>query len=180
MAVPLPQKFRVPAMEMYEGGWNPLEHLETFRTHMTLHGFLEEIVCRAFPLTLKGSACVWFVSLALKSMDSFSELVRQFLTQFVSSRRRRRPATYLLTIKQMEDESLKSYLARFNKERMTTDNQDEKITLATLLGGIWPRSQFMAELARQTFVTLREFMDQAENFINEENTLRTLTKPRRK
>ncbi|KAF5477661.1 hypothetical protein F2P56_004281 [Juglans regia] len=121
---------------------------------MTLHGFLGEIICRAFSLTLKGSARVWFGSLALKSMDNFGELVRLFLIQFMSNRRKQRPVTYLLTIKQMEDKSLKSYLARFNKERMTTNDQDEKKTLVVLLGGVWPSSQFMAELARQTPVTL--------------------------
>ncbi|XP_041017884.1 cysteine-rich receptor-like protein kinase 15 [Juglans microcarpa x Juglans regia] len=57
------------------------------------------------------------------------------------------------------------------KECMTTDDQDEKITLAALLERVWPRSQFMAELARKTLVALREFMDQVDNFINAMNTL---------
>lgn len=44
---------------------------------------------------------------------------------------------------------------------MIADDQDEKITLAALLGGIWPRSPFMAKLVRRTPKTLREFMDRA-------------------
>ncbi|XP_041002416.1 uncharacterized protein LOC121248119 [Juglans microcarpa x Juglans regia] len=100
---------------------------------MTLHGVPGKIACRAFPLTLKGLAHSWFGSLAPKSVDNFGELAKLFLTQFMSSQWRQHPAAYLLTIKQTEDESLKSYLARFNKERMTIDNQDEKITLTALL-----------------------------------------------
>ncbi|XP_042942590.1 uncharacterized protein LOC122276745 [Carya illinoinensis] len=93
------------------------------------------------------------------------------------SRRRRRPAAYLLKVKQREDENLKAYLARFNKERLTTNDQDGKITLATLLGGVWPRSPFMAELARRTPSTLREFMDRADDFVNAEDTLQVLVDP---
>lgn len=52
------------------------------------------------------------------------------------SRTRRRPATYLLTVKQSEDESLKAYLAHFNKEDMMVEDQDEeKIMLIALLAG---------------------------------------------
>ncbi|KAF5481765.1 hypothetical protein F2P56_002393 [Juglans regia] len=180
MAVPIPPKFKVLAIEIYDGERDPLKHLETFRAHMTLHGFPGEVACRAFPLTFKGPACVWFISLAPGSVDSFGELTRLFLTQFMSSRRRWRLMTYLLTIKQAEDESLKSYLSRFNKECIAIVDQDEKITLAALLGGVWPRSQFMAELARRNPMTLREFMDHAEPFINVEYTFRALTEPRRK
>lgn len=42
-----------------------------------------------------------------------------FLTHFIASRRRRRLEVFLFIIKQREDESLKAYLAKFNKERMT-------------------------------------------------------------
>ncbi|XP_041017961.1 uncharacterized protein LOC121260184 [Juglans microcarpa x Juglans regia] len=107
---------------------------------MMLYGFPSKIACKAFSLILKGSARVWFGSLAPKSVDSFGEPVRLFLTQFMSSRRRWCSAAYLLTIKQTENKSLKSYLTRFNKECMTTNDQDENITLAALLGDVWPLS----------------------------------------
>ncbi|KAF5480170.1 hypothetical protein F2P56_000936 [Juglans regia] len=58
---------------------------------------------------------------------------------------------------------------------MIADDQDEKIMLAALLEGIWPRSPFMAELARKTIFTLREFMDRADDFVNAEDTLIVLT-----
>lgn len=57
--------------------------------------------------------------------------------QFMAGRMRRRSATYLLTIKQ-EDENLRGYLTWFNNERLTTNDQNKKITLAALLGEAWP------------------------------------------
>lgn len=79
----------------------------------------------------------------------------------------------------MEDESLKAYVAFFNRERMTVDDQDKKITLEALLRAILPRNPFIIELARKSPATLCELMDKADNFVNLENTLRALTAPRR-
>ena len=53
---PLPQKFRVPQIESYDGIKDPLDHLETFKTLMHFQGIPDEIMCRAFPTTLKGPA----------------------------------------------------------------------------------------------------------------------------
>ncbi|XP_041003975.1 uncharacterized protein LOC121249331 [Juglans microcarpa x Juglans regia] len=142
-------------MDMYDGTRDPLEHLEIFRVDMTLHGFSGEMACRAFPLTLRGLARVWLGFLALGSIDGFGKLARLFLTQFMASQIRRWLEAYLFTIKQGENESLKTYLSRFNKEQMTIEDQDEKITLVKLLGGVWPQSQFKAELAKRTPTTLR-------------------------
>lgn len=54
MAVLLSLKFKVVQIEMYEGSKDPVEHLKSFKAHMTLHNFLEEIACQAFPPTFKG------------------------------------------------------------------------------------------------------------------------------
>ena len=53
---PLPQKFRMPQIKSYDGVKDPLGHLETFKTLMHLQGVPDEIMCRAFPTTLKGVA----------------------------------------------------------------------------------------------------------------------------
>lgn len=80
-------------------------------------------------------------------------------------------------MKQQDDENLMSYISRFNRERMTMDYQNEKITLVALLGGIWPQNSFIAEIARRALTKLREFMDQANGFINNEETFKALTVP---
>lgn len=54
MVMPLPLKFRVAQIELYDGSNDRLEHLDTFKTHMTLYRFLGEIACKAFMLILKG------------------------------------------------------------------------------------------------------------------------------
>lgn len=80
----------------------------------------------------------------------------------------------MLTSKQKEDEYLKMYLAHFSKEWLPTDNQDEKITLAALLGGVWPQIPFIAKLSRKTPTTLKEFMDRENKFFNAQDTFSAL------
>ena len=53
---PLPHKFCMPHIDSYDDVKDTLDHLETFKTLMHLQGVVEEIMCRAFPTTLKGAA----------------------------------------------------------------------------------------------------------------------------
>jgi len=55
---PLPLKFRMLQVEAYDGSKDPLNHLESFKTLMHLQGMVDKIMCRAFPITLKGPARV--------------------------------------------------------------------------------------------------------------------------
>ena len=57
---PLPHKFRMPHIDSYDGVKDPLDHLETFKTLVHLQGVTDEIMCRAFPTTLKGAVRIWF------------------------------------------------------------------------------------------------------------------------
>lgn len=126
MAMPLLPKFKISQIDLQDGSKDPLKHLDTFMAHMTLHRFPREVACRAFPLTLKGATQAQFTSLAPNLVHHFDYLSQLFLLQFLASSQRRRPTTYLLIVKQQENESLKSYLFKFNKECMTADDLDQK------------------------------------------------------
>ena len=52
---PLPPKYKMPYLDLYEGPRDPFDHIATFKTTMHLQGVPDEIICRAFPTTLKGS-----------------------------------------------------------------------------------------------------------------------------
>ena len=57
---PLPPKFKMPSLDSYDGTRDPCDHIVTFKTIMYLQGVPDEIMCRAFPTTLKRPARVWF------------------------------------------------------------------------------------------------------------------------
>ena len=67
---PLPSKFKMPSLDLYDGTHDPCGHIATFKTTMHLQGILDEIMCRAFPTTLKGPAPVWFSKIPLNTVGS--------------------------------------------------------------------------------------------------------------
>ena len=71
---PLPPKFWMPQVEIYDESKDPLDHLESFKTLMHLQGVADEIMCRVFPTMLKGPARIWFNRLTPNSISTFKEL----------------------------------------------------------------------------------------------------------
>jgi hypothetical protein len=118
---PLPSRFKVPLLENFDGTKDPFDYLEAFKTIMQLQAVPEEVMCRAFPLGLRGSTKEWFNKLESESIGSFVQLSRAFIDHFIGSQRRGRPPTHLLSVKQMEGESLRAFVHRFNEEAMKID-----------------------------------------------------------
>jgi ribonuclease HI len=177
-AYPMPDKFKMPRIEKYNGSGDPQDHLEAFREHITLHGTPNEIACRAFPLTLTGVAKEWFAGLPPKSVGNFKELGRLFLTQFLATRRRKKNATCLLTLRQEKEESLKDFMLRFNREKLEVDTPDDETLLCALMQGVRAEGPLMAEVGRKNVkkVTLPQFMKLTEEFIHQEELVGTLLK----
>lgn len=66
------------------------------------------------------------------------------------------------------------YLTRFNKEQFKMDDQNEKITLVALQGGIWSHNLCMLKLVRKISHTLKEFMDLVDEYVNAEDIFRAM------
>ena len=130
---PLPSKFRMLQVENYDGNKDPLDHLESFKTMMHLQGIPNEIMCRAFPTTLKGLARIWFSRLTPNSISSFKELNAQFTSHFIEGHRYKKSTACLMNIKQRDDETQRSNITRFNKEALSIDEVDDKIFVAAFI-----------------------------------------------
>jgi hypothetical protein len=79
MVFPIPDKFKMPHVDKYNGSGDPTEHVENFHAHLILLGTPDEIACRAFPLTLAEVAKDWFARLPPKSVDNIKDLGYLFL-----------------------------------------------------------------------------------------------------
>ena len=97
---PLPVKFRMPQIETFDGTKDPIDHLNTYKNQMELHGYQDPIRCRAFAITLKGPALAWFNRLPSSSISSFTERSIAFVSHFIGARTYRKPSYHLMTIKQ--------------------------------------------------------------------------------
>ena len=138
---PLPAKLRMPQVEAFDGVKDPVDHLNTYKNQMELHGYQDPVRCRAFSITLKGPALAWFNRLSPSSISSFRELSIAFVSHFIGARTYRKPSYHLLAIKQGLQESLRSYVQRFNAESLKVDILDEKFAITAFIAGIGVQSK---------------------------------------
>ena len=118
---PVSSKFWLPQLELFDGLKDPQDHLNTFKTTLGLQQPPNEILCHSFPTTLKGTAREWFTKLPTSSVDNFEQLSNTFLRHFIGGQCPKRPADHLLTIRQGEKETLRSYMKRFTQETLEVD-----------------------------------------------------------
>ena len=69
-------------------------------------------------------------------INTFKELSAQFTSHFIEGHRYKKSTACLINIKQREDETLKSYITRFNKEALSIDEADNKILVAAFTNGL--------------------------------------------
>ena len=170
---PLPTKFRMPQVEAFDGVKDPVDHLNTYKNQMELHGYQDPVRCRAFATTLKGPALAWFNRIPPSSISSFRELSNcVFFSHFIGARTYRKPSYHLLTVKQGSHESLKSYVQRFNAESMKIDIPDEKFAITAFIAGLGVQSKdMMFSISKNPQASMAEVLAKAKKYINGEEAL---------
>ena len=130
----------------------------------------DKIFCRSFPTTLKGAAREWFTKLPTSSVDSFEQLSNSFLRHFIEGQRPKRPMDHLLTIRQKEKETLRSYVKRITRETLEVDEADDKVQLTTFKAGLGSRD-LVASLAKNPPRTMAEMLLKAQKYMNAEDAV---------
>ena len=174
---PLPSKFKMPSLDLYDGTCDPCDHIATFKTTMLLQRVPDKIMCRVFPTTLKGLAWVWFNKIPPNTIGSFEELSKLFVNNFIGGQRHKRFSSNLLTIEQGENECLRSFITRFNKEALTIDEMDDKLMFASFHNGV-SSNLFIHKLYDQEPQTMAKLIHLAQSFMNVEDAI--IAKKRKK
>ena len=169
---PIPAKFRMSQIEVFDGAKDPVDHLNTYKNQMELHGYQDPIRCRAFAIMLKGPALAWFNRLPPSSIFSFKELSIAFVSHFIRARTYRKPSYHLLSIKQNPQEILRSYVQRFNAESLKVDIPDEKFVITAFIAGLGVQSKdLMFSISKNPQASVAELLAKAEKYINGEEAL---------
>ncbi|GFS42455.1 hypothetical protein Acr_00g0079950 [Actinidia rufa] len=135
-------KFKLLAqLGVYEGKTNPMDHLDSYKSLMSLQGCSDEVMCKAFSATLKGPARSWFRKLSPRTIDSFGDLSRLFVANFMSYRNRQKNASHLFTIHQKETESLKDFVKRFNQAILEVEDPNDKVIIMAMMEGLRPEKK---------------------------------------
>ena len=119
---------------------------------------------------LKGPARIWFSRLTPNSINTFKELSAQFTSHFIGRHRYKRSTACLMSIIQREDETLRSYITRFNKEAFLIDGADDKILVAAFTNGL-RKGKFLFSLYKNDLKTMLKVLYRATKYMNVEDAL---------
>ena len=151
---------------------DPVDHLNTYKNKMEVHGYQDPMRCRAFSIKLKGSALAWFNRLPLAPISSFKELSIAFVSHFIGARTYLKPSYHLLTVKQGPQENPRSYVQRFNSESLRVDIPDEKFAITAFIAGLGIQSKdLMFSISKNPQTSMAEVLAKAERYINGEEAL---------
>ena len=167
---PLSLKFCMPQVETYDGLKDPLDHLKSFKTLIDLQCVVDETMCQAFSTALKGPTRVWFSRLTPNFISTFKELRAQFSSHFIGGHRYKESTACLMSIKQREDETLRSYITRFNKEPLSIDEADDKIFVAAFTNEL-RKGKFLFFLYKKDPKTMLDVLYQATKYMNTKDAL---------
>ncbi|KAL2253357.1 UNVERIFIED_CONTAM: Retrovirus-related Pol polyprotein from transposon [Sesamum indicum] len=159
--------FRVPDLPRYDGTKGPYEHVAAFDMVMNLYGQPGPIMAKLFATTLTGKVQEWFTNLPRGSIDSHEQMIQKFSFHFASQRKQKRSATHLFTIRQREDETLKSFVGRFNNEMIEIQDLRIDMMVSILIHGL-KKGPFASALARDPPGDAEQLMALAQKYIDEE------------
>ena len=75
-----------------------------------------------------------------------------------------------MSIKQQEDETLKSYIAHFNEEALSIDETNDKILVAAFTNGL-RKGKFLFSLYKNDSKTMSDVLYKASKYMNAEDAL---------
>ncbi|XP_058076460.1 uncharacterized protein LOC131225049 [Magnolia sinica] len=163
----MPSRFRMPPIIQFSRFGDPSEHVELYRSWMQIQSATDAMMCRAFSITLSGSARSWYQQLKPKSISSFAKLSRLFLTQFITGKKSRKLTTHLFTLKQGNKEPLKNYIVRFNKQALLVEDYDNKMALSAMFSGL-KEGKFTFSIGKNPPTTPAELISRAQKYTNAE------------
>ena len=101
-----PRGFVIPAFSMFNGSIDPHDHILHYDQAMILNAGNNPLLCKVFPVSLRGPALAWFQKLPLNSINLFNDLWVAFISQYFCSVLQKRNISSLQFILKKELESI--------------------------------------------------------------------------
>ena len=94
----------------------------------------------------------------------------QFASHFIEGHKYKKSTACLINIKQREDETLRSYITRFNEEALSINESNDKILMAVFTNEL-RKGKFLFSLYRNDLKTMSDALYKAINYMNAKDVL---------
>ncbi|XP_019150582.1 PREDICTED: uncharacterized protein LOC109147379 [Ipomoea nil] len=171
MSYKVPGDFKFPEQATFDGSGDPREHLLSYQAKMQVLGVQDPVMCRAFLSTLKGLAQRWLVALPPGSIHNFEGLADRFMSHYAANIKPQKDLTHLGDVHQEEGESLKTYLARWQKEIQSIEEVEDQTALTFFIESL-RSGQLYRDLRDNRPATYVEVIHMANKQANTEQAMK--------
>ncbi|XP_059290558.1 uncharacterized protein LOC132044087 [Lycium ferocissimum] len=118
----IPKRFKMPDIPKYDGTTDPQEHITAYTCAIAGNDLeddeIESVSLKKFGETLTKGAMQWYCSLPQHSIPSFELLADAFVKAHAGARKVQARKADIFKIFQRDDERLREFVTRFQRERM--------------------------------------------------------------
>jgi hypothetical protein len=163
-AIQWPPNFKVSNVDKYEPKQDPGGWLTVYTTAARAAGATEDVMTAYLPIVLGQDALQWLRHLPRHYIDDWSDFSRRFTANFQSLSDKPAQPWDLKSIKRRGDETLRSYLKRFQTMR----NRIPEVAEATVIEDFYRGSNdsaFVRTILQRAPTTLEQLFREADLYI---------------
>nr|GEU65675.1 reverse transcriptase domain-containing protein [Tanacetum cinerariifolium] len=109
-ATSIPKNKNASHIKTYDGSEDPEDHLKIFQAAAKIERWAMPTWCHMFNSTLTGNARVWFDDLQPESIDSYDDLKKAFVENYLQQKKYIKDLIELHNIKQRDGESTEDFM----------------------------------------------------------------------
>ncbi|GJW90003.1 reverse transcriptase domain-containing protein [Tanacetum coccineum] len=130
-------KTRMPShIKTYDGSEDPEDHLKIFQSAAKTERWAMLTWCHMFNSTLIGNARVWFDDLPKETIDSYDDLKKAFLENYLQQKKCIKDPVEIHNIRQRNGESTEEFVRRYKLECRDVKGAPECIKISGFMHGI--------------------------------------------
>ena len=168
----LPRGFVIPPFAMYDGSYDPYDHMLHFNQVMILNAGDDCLLCKVFSASLKGPTLLWFHKLPQRSINSFDELHAAFVSQYLCLVRQKGNISSLQIIFKQEAESIRDFTRRFGGAIQQIDSYSMDVVLQIFRMSFGRTTPFFNSLSLNSPTTMEELYRRADKYSTLEDNIR--------
>ncbi|GJZ08858.1 reverse transcriptase domain-containing protein [Tanacetum coccineum] len=123
-------------IKTYDGSEDPEDHLKIFQSAAKTKRWAMPTWCHMFNFTLTGNARVWFDELPKETIDSYDDLKKAFLENYLQQKKCIKDPVEIHNIRQRDGKSTKEFVRRYKIECRDVKGALECMKISGFMHGI--------------------------------------------